>query len=345
MPFQHFHNHYGYLNSSFLLQASQRRQLPDDTILFQGEVEKLRWFLLPSEAKTILLGSHSSPSCYPEAPFTPVQYPLSVAELNKRPDFVWEASEDNWVLRRRQWGEVEKYNVEDGNGVREQEKSGSTSKDEKRESGQGTTNIGSPKRSMVKRKTEIGKHCDRCEEASLHGFNKENNQSGKPREQQDNEIQPVNRRQEKDNKEIVQSKPEEPQPENENQMESRAKNEGKEEKDQHAEQCKDEESEPENENQMETQAKGEGKEQKNHTEPGHNSLISVTSGNKGDKTKESSQGQCEDSGEVMCEGLLCLTRRGGEQGREQEKVQKPVKVAAKWHSPPKNIFNPTVEVS
>lgn len=338
MPFQNFYNQYDYLNSSFLLQASQRRQLPDDTILFQGEVEKLRWFLLPSEAKTILLGSHISQSHYPKAPFTPVQYPLSTAELNKRPDFVWEAREDNWVQRRTQWGGVERYDVEYGNDLREQEKSGSTNKDEKKVSGQRTTNIGSKNHCMAKRKTEIGEHFDRHEEASLYGSKKGNNQLAEPKEWQDNEIQLVNKRQENDNKEIVQKKPEELQPRNENFMESQTMNDENEEKDHHTEQCKDEKSEPEKENQVE-------KEQKNHTEPGHNSLISVTSGNEGDTIKESSHDQCEDSGEVLCEGLLCMKRRGGQQETEQEMVQKPVKVTGKWHSPPKNIFNPTIEVS
>lgn len=288
-------------------KASQRRQLPDDTILFQGEAEKLRWFLLPSEAKTILLGSHTSLSQYPEAPFTPVQYPLSASELNKRPDFVWEAKEENWVMRRRPWGEVERCDVEDGNGVREQGKSGSTSKDEKNESGQRTTNIKNTNHSVANRKTKIGEHYDR-----------------------------------KDNKEIV-SKAEETRPENENQMETQAKNEGQEEKAHHTEQCKNEKIEPENENQIETQAKGEEKEQKAHTEPNLNSLISVTSGEKCDETKESSRSQDEVSGEVMCEGLVCLKRRGGGQGTGQETVQRPGKVVAKWHSPPKNIFNPTIE--
>ncbi|CAG0904104.1 unnamed protein product, partial [Darwinula stevensoni] len=62
--------------TSILTDASKlvaHRKLPDESVLFSDEVNKWRWFLLPSEARDILmhLGKISSLS---EAPFTPRTY-------------------------------------------------------------------------------------------------------------------------------------------------------------------------------------------------------------------------------------------------------------------------------
>lgn len=87
------------------MQAAQRRMLADNTILFEDEAATLRWFLLPSEARALLL-SPSSPSAplmpsrnvYPKSPFSPVIYPLSDCELNSRVDYVWEPEEETLRL-------------------------------------------------------------------------------------------------------------------------------------------------------------------------------------------------------------------------------------------------------
>lgn len=72
-------------------KMSQRRQIADDTIIFNEESAKLRWFLLPSEAKELL----NSPSLKhhefkQNMPFVPPFYPLSEELLKGRKDFVWE---------------------------------------------------------------------------------------------------------------------------------------------------------------------------------------------------------------------------------------------------------------
>ncbi|XP_042213743.1 uncharacterized protein LOC121860608 isoform X1 [Homarus americanus] len=74
-------------------KASQRRQVPDDTIIFRDEAAELRWFLLPSEAKEIL--QHNSipfrpHKSYPHPPFLPLVYPLKDSDLRLRSDFVWQ---------------------------------------------------------------------------------------------------------------------------------------------------------------------------------------------------------------------------------------------------------------
>ncbi|XP_071517521.1 uncharacterized protein [Panulirus ornatus] len=76
-------------------KASQKRQLPEDTILFQDEAAELRWFLLPSEAQHILQLSTSSSPCNISTcpPFTPLKYPLKDSELFGRPDFIWQPTE------------------------------------------------------------------------------------------------------------------------------------------------------------------------------------------------------------------------------------------------------------
>lgn len=89
----------------FALQAAQRRMLADNTILFEDEAANLRWFLLPSEARALLL-SPSSPSAplvpsvstYPKSPISPVRYPLSDCELSSRVDYVWEPEEETLKL-------------------------------------------------------------------------------------------------------------------------------------------------------------------------------------------------------------------------------------------------------
>lgn len=45
------------------------------------------------------------------------------------------------------------------------------------------------------------------------------------------------------------------------------------------------------------------------------------------------------AGKVVCEDLKCFVKRDDTSACEE------VKEKNKWHSPPKNIFNPTVEVS
>lgn len=45
------------------------------------------------------------------------------------------------------------------------------------------------------------------------------------------------------------------------------------------------------------------------------------------------------AGKVVCEDLKCFVKRDDTNACEE------VKEKTKWHSPPKNIFNPTVEVS
>ncbi|CAL4211056.1 unnamed protein product, partial [Meganyctiphanes norvegica] len=77
-------------------KMSQRRQIPDDTIIFNEEAAKLRWFLLPSEAKEILNASTSSTCEYKtNIPFIPPTYPISEELLKERQDFIWEENTIN----------------------------------------------------------------------------------------------------------------------------------------------------------------------------------------------------------------------------------------------------------
>nr|XP_045618240.1 uncharacterized protein LOC123770444 [Procambarus clarkii] len=74
-------------------KVSLRRQVPEDIILFREEAARLRWFLLPSEAKEFLAQPTTSvlpgDNCGP-LPFTPLVYPLKESDLCTRPDFVWQ---------------------------------------------------------------------------------------------------------------------------------------------------------------------------------------------------------------------------------------------------------------
>lgn len=250
------------------------------------------------------------PSHYPRPPFTPAHYPLSAAELNSRRDFVWEAKEENWLLRSRVG--AARCGVDEGMGTREQWK------DEKKGNEQRTIDTGSANYTVADGETETREHCDGKKEITCQSFRREDNrQTGKAREQKENtdDIQPDNKGQENkshlDNKETILHE--------------------------------DNEIQPENVNQMESHVKSEGKLYRTHLTEPHLSIPVMSE--EGDETKESSQSHVEDSGEVTCEGLKCLKRRGEGQVTGQGRVEKPVKVAAKWHSPPKNIFNPTAEVS
>lgn len=83
-------------------KVSQRRQVPDDTILFKEEAAELRWFLLSSEAKTYikepkmvdLMRNQYDP------PFSPSVYPLSEKELEKRNDFIWDRLKSEFSYSR-----------------------------------------------------------------------------------------------------------------------------------------------------------------------------------------------------------------------------------------------------
>jgi hypothetical protein len=55
-----------------LLQMAQRYPLADQCVLFDENTEKLRWFMLPSEAQDLLLG-HSQ-NVKHSLPFDPVAY-------------------------------------------------------------------------------------------------------------------------------------------------------------------------------------------------------------------------------------------------------------------------------
>ncbi|XP_063605849.1 uncharacterized protein LOC134780859 [Penaeus indicus] len=76
------------------VKASQRRQIPDDTILFREEAAQLRWFLLPSEAKQCMEDSSGSYVNPQKLPFTPPMYPLDDEVLAKRPDFTWQTADN-----------------------------------------------------------------------------------------------------------------------------------------------------------------------------------------------------------------------------------------------------------
>ncbi|XP_068220814.1 uncharacterized protein [Palaemon carinicauda] len=80
-------------------KASQRRQVPDDTILFREEAAELRWFVLPSEAKTYINKLSALDSVMRnqyEPPFSPSVYPLSDKDLRKRHDFIWDRKDKDF---------------------------------------------------------------------------------------------------------------------------------------------------------------------------------------------------------------------------------------------------------
>lgn len=55
---------------------AKKFQLPDQRSMFTEKAEKLRWFMLPSEAQDLLLG-HSSSHIKQHVPFSPTIYPGS----------------------------------------------------------------------------------------------------------------------------------------------------------------------------------------------------------------------------------------------------------------------------
>lgn len=73
-------------------QESEKINLPDDTVLFNDVIDEIRWFLLPSEAKSFLEGKSSDSPNY-LIPFKPPLYPLTPQELNKMKTDVWITSE------------------------------------------------------------------------------------------------------------------------------------------------------------------------------------------------------------------------------------------------------------
>ncbi|XP_063888776.1 uncharacterized protein LOC135115748 isoform X2 [Scylla paramamosain] len=289
-------------------KASQRRQLPDDTILFQGEAAALRWFLLPSEAKTLLLGVHSSSNHYPEAPFTPVHYPLSPVELKSRPNFVWEAKEENWKFKRL--SETERPEM------RERDQ-----RQERREEGNARTASNKFNFNNVTsaREAESIEKCRTSEEISLDrlviGERRKNTHSNKANKQESSNSSNETDRNQTQN--------------------THSENRNRE---------SDKKTDPENTHTRQTQSKNKGEEEESQSaESPHNfSDSAVTNGDQCNETNQSCASE-GDSGVVACEGLKCLVRRSGGQGASKEVVQGTIQEAAKWHAPPKNIFNPTVE--
>ena len=76
-------------------KIAQKLQVPDQTILFQDEAEKLRWMLLPYEAKEMLVSkSNASISIKVNAPFTPLKFMETESFQNKDP-----SNNDNIDLR------------------------------------------------------------------------------------------------------------------------------------------------------------------------------------------------------------------------------------------------------
>ncbi|XP_045105735.1 uncharacterized protein LOC123501165 isoform X2 [Portunus trituberculatus] len=286
-------------------KASQRRQLPDDTILFQGEAAALRWFLLPSEAKSLLLGAHSSSNHYPEAPFTPVHYPLSPLELKSRPNFVWEGREENWKCKRPR-GETERSEMR--------------KRDQQREKREGSGNTSSNKVNVDSaREVESIENHKSSEEISLDRLiieeGRKNTHSCKAKEQESNiSSNEMDRNQKQD---------------------SHSKNRNRE---------NDKKADPETTHTGKTQSENRGEEEESQSaESSHNSSdLPVINGDQCDEN-QSCTSECGDSGMVACEGLKCLLRRSEDQGASKEGVRGTTKEPAKWRAPPKNIFNPTVE--
>lgn len=67
--------------------------VPDQSILFEGEAEELRWFLLPFEAQKYLRSNIETKTSSFRIPFTPLKYPLDDDILNARPNYVWSGNE------------------------------------------------------------------------------------------------------------------------------------------------------------------------------------------------------------------------------------------------------------
>ncbi len=64
-------------------KEAARQRLPDQTLAFDGEAARLRWFLLPSEASAVLIGEAASSEFKP--PFKPKTYKTGNADINTRP--------------------------------------------------------------------------------------------------------------------------------------------------------------------------------------------------------------------------------------------------------------------
>ncbi|KAJ8037376.1 Cysteine desulfurase 1, chloroplastic [Holothuria leucospilota] len=59
-------------------KKSRSLSLPDQTLLFQEEAERLRWFMLPSEALSILQANPGENQALQTMPFDPPSYPLNL---------------------------------------------------------------------------------------------------------------------------------------------------------------------------------------------------------------------------------------------------------------------------
>ncbi|KAB7504713.1 tRNA 2-thiocytidine biosynthesis protein TtcA, partial [Armadillidium nasatum] len=70
-----------------------RMNVPDQRVLFEGEAEELRWFLLPVEGQKYMRNNIETKTSSFRIPFTPLIYPLDDDILNARPNYVWSGNE------------------------------------------------------------------------------------------------------------------------------------------------------------------------------------------------------------------------------------------------------------
>ncbi|KAK3874249.1 hypothetical protein Pcinc_020802 [Petrolisthes cinctipes] len=287
-------------------KAAQRRMLADNTILFQDEAANLRWFLLPSEARALLL-SPSSPSAplvpslntYPKPPFSPVKYPLSDSELSSRIDYVWEPAGDNMTLGvettvgtayrsgpKSDNTDVEDYTSLSGNLYTDTNCPEKLERSINSSNGVGSTKLRKNDRSNV-REQIVNKDVD------IFHMNS-NTVSGKK--------SPVS------SKERVEGTTE-----------------------------RNEFSSIENSKMVRNVEKSDEGGQE---EPALSTLEKATELSIGTQTKNSSKKKQK----IVCEDMTCFVKR--EDGKDSsigDGASNDISIIKKWHAPPKNIFNPTLE--